>query len=184
MKLQKDKKQTVEFQIEIEGSNDVIHPRLVLKGGDMSIIYEGKMTGKNAVFEVSKLDKIFENVKETEAEIEVIVEGKYFQPWKSTIEFEVPVKVTVTESVQPKVSEPTVKVGVKEMVKEMKKKITAPKKLSIKEGQQKIRINGKLVEVLITKVLTENGKTILTVIDDKGKNKTIRLKNEPKKITN
>lgn len=173
MKLQKDKSQTVEFQIEIEGTQDKIRPRLALRHQDMSIVYEGKMEGKNAIFEISKLDRLFENIKEVDAEIEVIVEGKYFQPWKSTIQFETPVKVTVTESAQPKVSEPKIRVG------------AAPKipQTRISEGQRKMRINGKLTDVLITKVLSENGKIVLTVIDDKGKSKTIRLKNESKKVT-
>lgn len=162
--------QVVEFQIEIEGTQDKIAPRLVLKGRDMSIVYEGKMKGKNAIFEVSKLDRLFEGVKEADAEIEVIVEGKYFKPWKSTVEFEVPVKVTVTESTQPTVHEPTVKIEVKPKEPERVSKPT------IKEGYRKIKIDGKLVEVLITKVLTEKGKTILKVVDAKGRGKTIRLK--------
>jgi hypothetical protein len=169
MKLNKEKSQIVEFSIEIEGTDDKISPRLVLKGNDMSIVYEGKMQGKNAIFEVSKLDKLFENAKSTEAEIEVIVENRYFKPWKSTIEFDVPVRVTVTESSQPRVVEPKVQVE----AKLKSRNLEVP---SIKEGQRKIKINGKLVDVLVTKVLTENGQTILKIIDSNGKGKTIRLK--------
>lgn len=168
MKLQKDKTQIVEFQIEIEGTQDKITPRLVLKGRDMSIVFDGKMKGKNAIFEVSKLDRFFENAKEADAEIEVIVENKYFTPWKSTVEFEVPVKVTVTESLQPMIKEPIVKIEAKPT------KVTKP---TIREGQRKIKINGKLVEVLITKVFsTETGKTVLKILDENGESKIVRVK--------
>ena len=133
-------------------------------------MFDGKMKGKNAIFEVSKLDKMFEGVKEADAEIEVIVEGKFFTPWKSVIEFDTPVKITVTEATQPHIQEPKVRIEVKPKNPEKYSKST------IKEGQRKIKINGKMVEVLITKVITENGKTILKIVDDKGKGKTIRLR--------
>jgi hypothetical protein len=170
MKLSKDKRSTVEFQIEIEGTSEKITPRLVLKSKDLSLIYEGRMNGKNATFEVSKLDRMFEGVKETEAEIEVIVEGKYFTPWKSVIEFESPVTVTVTESLHPKVKEPTVRIEAKP------KQPARTTKPVIKEGQRKIKINGQIVEVLITKISTESGKTVLRVIDENGNNRIVKLK--------
>jgi len=46
----------------------------------------------------------------------------------------------------------------------------------IKEGQRKIKINGKLTEVFVTKVIKENGKTILKIIDDRGQKKKVRVK--------
>jgi len=170
MKLTKDKNQIVEFQIEIEGTQEKITPRLLLRNDLMTVMFEGKMQGKNAVFEVSKLDKMFEGAKDAQGEIEVIVEGRYFKPWKSIVEFDVPVKVTVTESAQLQVIEPRVRVEAKPADPKKYEKPT------IVEGQQKIKINGKLFEVFVTKVLKENGKTILNVVDDKGKQKKIRVK--------
>ena len=299
MKLVKDNQnQTVEFQIEIEGTQEKFTPRLILKNDAISVMFEGKMQGKNAVFEVSKLNKLFENVKEVEGEIEVIVEGRYFKPWKSQVEFEVPVSVVVTENKQPTVSEPKVKVELKEVhpldnvhpvncdncgrvikaghpdlaiqhspggdfcgdnckkeylqhhpIKESLQRacafykakngkwymdlanneyggydeaytygpfnseeevdsylrdnfsnpggmdvddsgkrpvpkkspnghpVTTPQRRQWYENtQQKIKINGKLTEVFVTKVLTENGKTVLRIVDDRGKKRKLRVK--------
>jgi hypothetical protein len=169
MKLQKDKTQIVEFQIEVEGSSEQIKPRLVLKNDSISMMFYGKMKGKNAIFEVSNLDNtIFENLKKVDAEIEVILENKYFTPWKSSIEFESPVKITVTESSNPTIREPKVRIEAKP--KTQKKSLTT-------EGQHKIKINGKIIDVLVTKVLVEeNGKTILKIIDNNGLSKMVRLK--------
>jgi hypothetical protein len=167
MKLQKNQSQLVEFQIECEGTEEKIIPRLVLKSKDMSIVYEGTMSGKNATFEVSKLDKLFEGAKEADAEIEVIVEGKFFQPWKAKVEFETPISVMVTENKQPKVVKRQPRIKVTE---------THSDKNQIKEGYHKVKINGKTEEVLVTQVLTENGATTLKVVDKTGHDKTIRIK--------
>jgi len=173
MRLDKQKKQTVEFQIEVEGTNSKILPRLVLWDKNMTVLFEGKMkddgNGKIAVFEVEKLDKIFDST-EANAEIEVICENRYFKPWKSLIEFENPITVKVNERIEPKITEKSIRVEPLS-VKKVRPRPEPNKPFAIKNK------DGKVEEVFVLNVLPQKDSSlILEVIDDNKNQRKFTLR--------
>ena len=153
MKIKKNEDQTIKFQIEVEGTDEKIEPRLILKSGDKALMFEGRMEDKQAIFEISKLNSIFESEKTLDASIEVVVEGKFFKPWKSIIEIERPVSVSINEPIieSKKIEHEKIKVQVKEQ-----SDINKPIKVNISGVVQEVFVleskNNKL------KVLTKDGK--------------------------
>jgi len=169
MKLDKQKRQTVEFTIQVEGTDSKIQPRLLLWDKNMSVLFEGKMkedgNSKIAVFEVDKLDKIFEST-EANAEIEILCENRYFKPWKSLIEFENPIVVKVNERVEPKIND--IRVEPLAVKKENKPEINKP--FSYKNKQ------GRIEEVFVLGIKENDTGTILEVLDENKKKRKLALK--------
>lgn len=180
MKLDKAKKQTVEFQIEVEGTNSKILPRLLFwdKNG-MSVMFEGKLKNedsrmKTAVFEVEKLDKIFET-SEANAEIEVICENRYFKPWKSLIEFETPIVFKVNERLEPKITESSIRV---EPLSVKQTPAPTPKPEANKPFLFKNK-QGKLEEVFVLTVVEQKDHSVLLeVIDEKKRKRKLTIKSK------
>jgi len=147
MKIKKEENQTIKFQIEVEGTKDKIKPRLILKSGNKALMFEGQVEDKEATFEIPRLDSIFESEKTLDASIEVVVEGKFFKPWSSTIDLETPVNISVKEPI-------------------------VEEQHTIENKPLKVKISGKVQEVFVL----ESKNDILKVLMKDGKEKILKKK--------
>jgi len=134
-KFSKNKKQTFECTVEIEGADySKARPRLVLSpnGDSKHVFFEGKIA--NGICKVI-IPEGLDIAKGGNVALEVLVDNTLFTPWKST--YEMLVETVKVNEVAVKRNEPTVKV-IEEKVAVQKPKVTAkivqkPKGI-IKEG--------------------------------------------------
>ena len=120
-KFSKNKKQTFECKVEIEGADySKARPRLILSpyGDNKHIFFEGKIgDGTCKVVIPEGLDI----AKGGDIALEVLVDNTLFTPWHST--YEMSVESVKVNEVAVKKNEPTVKV-IEEKVQENKPKVT------------------------------------------------------------
>ncbi len=135
LKFNKNKKQTFECKVEIEGADYTkTRPRLVLSptGDNKHIFFEGKIDAGTCKVIIPEGLEIARN---GEVVLEVLVDNTMFTPWKST--YEMLVESVKVNEVAIKKNEPTVKV-IEEKVAVQKPKVTVtvPQKPKgvIKEG--------------------------------------------------
>lgn len=120
LKLHKDKRNTFECKIKIEGAKlENANTRLVLSGVQMDYSFKGKVDSMGNCFVELPPLKILENSEGT-ATLEVFVDGGFFQPFETEYKL-VTREVTVTEV---KVTDDSYQVKVSAEVKEpIKRKI-------------------------------------------------------------
>lgn len=129
LKLHKDRKQTFECKIKIEGADlKDARARLILSGVTMDYALSGRVDAMgNCMVEIPPL-KMLEN-KEGTATLEVMVDNGFFEPFRTEYKL-ITREVTVTEV---KVNDDAYKVRVHAEVKEpakkpIQEKVTEPKK--------------------------------------------------------
>ena len=160
LKLHRDKSQTFECKIKIEGAKlDNATTRLVLSGTQMDYIFKGKVDSMgNCFVEIPPLKKL-ENVEGT-ATLEVMVDGGYFKPLQTEYKL-VSREVSVTEV---KVNDSDYKVKVHaEVKKDDSKKSINEKETSSKNPIKENTIflsNAKSEDIKLVKYVIEGFKKL------------------------
>ena len=149
------------------GTSEKAKPRFLLESDGMSLVFEGTMKDKGTCeFTIPRLDKLLKE-NSAQASIEVIVEDRYFKPWKAEVELEAPIAVKVVETKekpsQVRVSEPRVK---------QKRKLVVKENNPIKYKNRK----GVIEEVFVMKVLEDTDtKVVFEAVDENDRRKRITL---------
>ena len=103
MKIDISQRQTLEFLIEVDGTNiDEVKSRLLLSENELMIGVDGTTDMQSdgqtrLVFVIPELKNIIKS-QEVDARIEMFVENRFYVPYETTIEIERPVVFKVNES--------------------------------------------------------------------------------------